>query len=83
MHYTPVQTRLLARYGLTTAIGGGPTRMRATMAAETCAPGEVRVLAAARACTALALKVRRGAGRACRDRSRAVLTVPELGLSCR
>ena len=39
-----LQTRLLARYGLTAAIGGGPNRMIATMAAETCAPGEVLVL---------------------------------------
>ncbi|MFC8448637.1 hypothetical protein [Kitasatospora sp. NPDC057223] len=39
-----LQTRLLARYGLTVAIGGGPNRMLATMAAETCAPGEVRIL---------------------------------------
>ncbi|MCX5216121.1 hypothetical protein OG689_44105 [Kitasatospora sp. NBC_00240] len=39
-----LQTRLLARYGLTAAIGAGPNRMLATMAAETCAPGEVHVL---------------------------------------
>ena len=39
-----LQTRLLARYGLTTAVGGGPNRMLATMAAETCAPGAVLVL---------------------------------------
>ncbi|MFC8452141.1 hypothetical protein [Kitasatospora sp. NPDC057223] len=40
-----LQTRLLARYGLTTvAIGGGPNRMLATMAAETCAPGEALIL---------------------------------------
>ncbi|MFE4599507.1 hypothetical protein ACFRKE_01455 [Kitasatospora indigofera] len=39
-----LQTRLLARYGLTVSVGGGGTRMIATMAAETCAPGEVLVL---------------------------------------
>ncbi|WP_329611657.1 DNA polymerase thumb domain-containing protein [Kitasatospora herbaricolor] len=39
-----LQTRLLARYGLTVSVGGGPTRMIATMAAEACAPGEVLVL---------------------------------------
>ncbi|MET9611657.1 DinB/UmuC family translesion DNA polymerase [Kitasatospora indigofera] len=39
-----LQTRLLARYGLTVSVGGGPTRMIATMAAETCAPGRVLVL---------------------------------------
>ncbi|MBV6695615.1 hypothetical protein KV557_00550 [Kitasatospora aureofaciens] len=50
-HRTPadladlLQTRLLARYGLhTTAIGGGPTRMLATMAADTCPPGHTHIL---------------------------------------
>ncbi|MFJ1707022.1 hypothetical protein [Kitasatospora sp. NPDC088346] len=39
-------TRLLARYGLLAAIGAGPTRLHAQLAADTCAPGQARVLAA-------------------------------------
>ncbi|GAA2266205.1 hypothetical protein GCM10010232_68190 [Streptomyces amakusaensis] len=39
-----IQTRIMARYGLTTAIGGGPTRMHATMTADTTPPGTVRIL---------------------------------------
>ncbi|WP_329560316.1 DNA polymerase Y family protein [Kitasatospora sp. NBC_01266] len=39
-----LQTRLLARYGLHTAIGVGPTRMLATTAADTCRPGHTHVL---------------------------------------
>ncbi|MCM2431074.1 DNA polymerase Y family protein [Streptomyces sp. RKAG337] len=39
-----VQTRIMARYGLTTAIGGGPTRMLATIAADLTPPGAVRIL---------------------------------------
>ncbi|GGP80021.1 DNA polymerase Y family protein [Streptomyces melanogenes] len=41
-----VQTRVLAQAGLTTAVGGGPTRMIATMAVNTCAPGQARLIAA-------------------------------------
>ncbi|WP_274036313.1 DNA polymerase Y family protein [Streptomyces sp. MMBL 11-1] len=39
-----IQTRVMARYGLATAIGGGPTRMIATIAAGLTAPGAVRIL---------------------------------------
>ncbi|KJY26510.1 hypothetical protein VR45_36870, partial [Streptomyces sp. NRRL S-495] len=39
-----LQTRLLARYGLTTSGGIGPTRMHATIAADCTTPGTVRVL---------------------------------------
>lgn len=40
-----LQTRIAARYGLTVTVGGGPNRMIASMAAETCAPGGVRIVA--------------------------------------
>lgn len=39
-----LQTRIMARYGLTTAVGGGPTRMLATIAAGLTPPGAVRIL---------------------------------------
>ncbi|MFI9272105.1 DNA polymerase thumb domain-containing protein [Kitasatospora sp. NPDC052896] len=39
-----LQTRLLARYGLHTAIGGGDTRLLATLTAQTCRPGETLIL---------------------------------------
>lgn len=41
-----VQTRLLARYGLRVTVGGGPNRMLATMAADACSTGGVRILPA-------------------------------------
>ncbi|RLU82521.1 hypothetical protein CTZ27_29775 [Streptomyces griseocarneus] len=41
-----LQTRLLARHDLTVPIGGGPTRMIATMAVTTCHPGQVRLISA-------------------------------------
>ncbi|MEU8927578.1 helix-hairpin-helix domain-containing protein [Kitasatospora sp. NPDC048545] len=49
-HRTPEEiadtlaTRLLLRYGLTCAIGGGPTRLHAQLAADTLLPGQIRIL---------------------------------------
>jgi DNA polymerase-4 len=40
-----VATRLLARFGLHAAIGAGPSRLLAGLAADSCAPGRIRVLA--------------------------------------
>jgi len=40
-----IQTRITARFGLTTSIGAAGTRMLATMLCDTLAPGEVRILA--------------------------------------
>ncbi|MFE2911399.1 DNA polymerase Y family protein [Kitasatospora indigofera] len=39
-----LQTRLVARYGIQAAIGGGSTRQLAAMACDTCRPGQIRVL---------------------------------------
>ncbi|GAA5023152.1 hypothetical protein GCM10025734_80040 [Kitasatospora paranensis] len=40
-----IATRLLARFGLDAAIGAGPNRLLAGLAADSCAPGRIRVLA--------------------------------------
>ncbi|MEU2872814.1 hypothetical protein ABZ769_26995 [Streptomyces olivoreticuli] len=39
-----LQTRILARYGVQSSIGGAGNRMLATLAGSTCLPGEVRIL---------------------------------------
>lgn len=39
-----LQTRVAARYGLTVTVGGGNTRMAATIAADTCPPGGVQII---------------------------------------
>ena len=39
-----LQTRIAARYGLTVTVSGGPNRMIAGIAADTCPPGGVRIV---------------------------------------